>query len=236
MYQQSVDGTPLISPLWYLYPTDAQTFGIDLQFFFGLDVLVSPVTMENETTVDVYLPDDQFYDFFTYAPVRGHGSTITLSDVDFESIPVHIRGGSILPLRIESANTTTALRTKDFNLVIAPGLQGTAQGSLYLDDGNSLIQNSTSQITFSYAGATDAGNRSHSNSTSFAMDGQFGYDMGSVKVAQVVVLGWTAEPKGVEANGQNINKNNYAYNATASTLTVKVGASLMQKLNMNIST
>ena len=235
MYQQSVDGTPLINPIWYLYPSDANTFAIDLQFFFGQNVLVSPVTMENETSVDIYLPDDQFYDFFTYAPVRGHAASITLSNVGFTSIPVHIRSGSILPLRIQSANTTTALRTKDFNIVIAPGLQGTAQGNLYLDDGNSLVQNSTSQITFSYTGA-NPGNQGNSSTASFSMDGTFGYDMGSVKIAQIVVLGWTAQPNSVQANGQNMNQTSYAYNATASTLTVKVGASLTSKLNVNIST
>ena len=97
----------------YLYPTDGNTFSVDGQFFYGDAVLVSPVLEENSTSVDIYLPDDVFYDWNNgFSPVRGNGANVTLSDVDFNTIPLHIRGGSVLPLRAESANTTTELRKK----------------------------------------------------------------------------------------------------------------------------
>ena len=79
---------------------------MDLQAFFGYYLLVSPVTEENSTSVDIYLPDDQFYDFYTYEPIRGEGKNMSLSDIDYTSIPLHIRGGGILPMRTESAMTT----------------------------------------------------------------------------------------------------------------------------------
>lgn len=90
---------------------------------------------ENTTSVEIYLPDDIFYDWNNgFNPVRGTGSNVTLSDVDFNTIPLHIRGGNILPLHAESANTTTELRKKPFQLLVAPGLDGIASGSLYLDE------------------------------------------------------------------------------------------------------
>ena len=129
---QTQSGKPLLNPLFYLYPEDPQTFAIDAQFFFGDGLLVSPVTGENSTTVDIYLPDDIFYDWNNgFAPVRGQGSTTTLSDVDFTTIPLHVRGGIIIPLRSESANTTAELRKKGFHILIAPGLDGIATGSLH---------------------------------------------------------------------------------------------------------
>ena len=146
VWQQSQDGTPTLNPLWFFYPTDAGSFGIDLQLFFGDAVLVSPVTDQDTTAVSIYLPDNLFYDFYNFAPVRGTGANIQLSNISFTSIPLNIRGGTIIPMRIQSANTTTALRNNDFQILVAPGLDGTASGQIFLDDGVSLAQASTSEI------------------------------------------------------------------------------------------
>jgi alpha-glucosidase len=138
VYQQTLDGTPAINPLFYIYPKDKDVPSINLQYFFGDCILVSPVTKDEATNVDIYLPDDVFYDFETGKRVRGEGKHIELKDVPFDRIPLHVRGGCIVPLRAESANTTTELRKKDFELFVAPGLDGKAEGSLYVDDGVSL--------------------------------------------------------------------------------------------------
>ncbi|KAK6843659.1 alpha/beta-glucosidase agdC [Apiospora arundinis] len=125
LQRQSRDGTPAINPLWYLYPDDPHTYGIDLQYFFGSCVLVSPVTDEDATDVRPYLPDDVFYELETGDAVRGHGGgdPVLIHDVPFDRIPLHVRGGCVVPLRIESANTTTELRKRGFELLVAPGLQ-----------------------------------------------------------------------------------------------------------------
>ncbi len=218
MYQQTVDGTPLVNPMWYLYPSDSNTFGVDQQWFFGPSVLVSPVTQEGATSVQIYLPNDIFYDFFTYKAVRGQGQSITLTDIGLTQIPLHIKGGSVLPLRIQSANTTAALRQEDFNIVVAPGLDGKATGSLYLDDGDSLVQASTSNIQFTYA------------NSALHMSGRYGYNVGSVKIAQVVFLGVNAAPGSVALNHQRLASSQYTFNSTNAALTVSVNATLSQDL------
>lgn len=223
MHQQTVDGTPLLNPLWFLYPQDANTLPIALQFFYGQDLLVSPVTNENVTDVTFYLPNDQFYDFFTHQPVRGNGKNMTLSNVDYTSIPVHVRGGSIIPMRVDGANTTTELRKLDFNVLVAPGMDHTAKGSLYLDDGDSLVQKATSDITFAYDGTT------------LTMGGTFGYDMGGVKVATVTVLGMEAMPKSVMLDGKAVGAQQSVYDQTSMTLTVAVGASLAKGFKLTLS-
>ena len=128
----------------------------------------------------VYLPDDLFYDYYTHQPVHGAGEWLTLPDVPYTTIPLYIRGGSIVPLRAESANTTTQLRTKDFTIVVAPGLDGSASGSLYLDDGDSLVPSSTSEIEFSYRDGV------------FEMSGTFGYDTNGVGISGIALLGGEA--------------------------------------------
>ncbi|KAH7318236.1 glycosyl hydrolases family 31-domain-containing protein [Stachybotrys elegans] len=138
MYKQSIDGTPAINPMWYLYPHDKQAPGVGLQYFFGDCVLVSPVADADSKDVSIYLPEDVFYEFETQKRVQGNAEWQRLTGVPFDRIPLHVRGGCIVPLRTESANTTTELRKKNFELFVAPGVDGTAQGSLYLDDGISL--------------------------------------------------------------------------------------------------
>ncbi|KAG8875707.1 hypothetical protein FRB97_004788 [Tulasnella sp. 331] len=188
-HRQSVDGTPLMGPMWFHYPQDTATYPIDLQFFYGDYILVSPVTQENVTSVDIYLPKDTFYDFDTFAPVQGKGATVSLTDIDYTDIPLHIRGGGILPMRIEGAMTTKELRTKDFQLVVAPDATGAATGLLYIDDGLSVKQAAETSITFTYAkGMLEA-------------TGTFAYNVGSVKVAKVLILGVATSPKAVTVTG-----------------------------------
>ena len=175
LYQQTQDGTPLIKTLFFEYPTDPNTFGIDLQYFYGDSLLICPVTDANSTAVSFYLPDDLFYDYWTFAAVRGNGSMVTLTNVDYTTIPVYMKGGSIIPIRANSANTTTALRQQNFNVIIAPGLDGKATGSLYLDDGDSLVQQGITDINFYWDGK------------SLTSNGTYGYQGGSKRDAGVVV-------------------------------------------------
>jgi len=131
--------------------------------------------------VTFYLPDDLFYDFFSLESVRGNGDWITRENVNWTDIPVHIRGGTILPLRQNSANTTTELRKQDFELIVAPGLDGTARGDLYLDEGELIEQPATSFITLEFSNGT------------LRMDGTFGYHA-NVSVASVVILAEAGGP------------------------------------------
>lgn len=150
-HHQTKTGEPFLQPLFYLYPNDKNTFTNDLQFFYGDALMVSPVTEEGSTSVDAYFPDDIFYDWYTGKPIRGKGENITLTNIDTTHIPLHIRGGNIIPVRTSGANTTAELRRKGFELLIAPGLDGTAEGSLYIDDGDSLEQPATLELTFKYS-------------------------------------------------------------------------------------
>lgn len=192
IYKQNQTGTPSLNPLFFNYPNDPNTYPIDLQFFYGDGILVSPVTEENSTSVNFYLPDDIFYEWGTGKPVRGRGEYVD-AEVDVTDITIHYKGGIIYPQRVESANTTTALRKKGFNIVIAPGLDGSAKGSLYLDDGESLIQDAVSEIDFKYAKGK------------FSMTGSFGYDVG-VNIETITILGVDRKPYGGDAEYDGKNK------------------------------
>lgn len=175
-YEQTISGTPLIQPMFFHYPEDSNTFPLGFQYFYGPGLLVAPVTEENSTTTTFYLPDDIFYDYFTHEKVIGTGDFITLTDVAYTTIPLYYKGGSILAQRASGANTTTALRKLDFEIIIAPDADGNASGDLYLDDGESLEQASSSYIHFEYSSGV------------FSSSGTFGYDAG-VSISTVTLLG-----------------------------------------------
>ena len=186
-FQQSMeDGTPVLQPLWMQYPKDNETYTLNLQFLFGESVLVSPVTEENSTSVTVYLPDDIFYDFGsgTYAPLESTGETLTWDNITFTDIPVHFRGGSIVPLRVESAMTTKEVRQKDFEFVVASSRNGTASGRLYIDDGESLEPEGALDLKLDFVNGT------------LTVDGNFGWDAG-VGVSKVKFLGVSEQPERV---------------------------------------
>ncbi|KAJ2981858.1 hypothetical protein NUW58_g6585 [Xylaria curta] len=90
--------------------------------------------------------DDVFYDWYTHTRVEGTGASITVSDVPWTRIPLFLRGGVVFPVRAESALTTTALRTKPFELIVAVGRDGRASGSLHVDDGISIVQRRITEL------------------------------------------------------------------------------------------
>ncbi|KAH9866138.1 hypothetical protein J1614_008702 [Plenodomus biglobosus] len=177
MHKQTVDGTPMLAPLWMHFPTDPKASAIQHQFFYGPSLLINPVTEEGSTSVEFYLPNDTWYDFEHRKPVPVglRGSMVLKNNVATTDIPILVRGGSIIPLRVKSAMTTRALRDEDFELLIAPDENGKAWGTLYLDDGESLVQDGVSEVLFSWDGTT------------VKMEGSFGFET-SVEVKSVTVM------------------------------------------------
>jgi alpha-glucosidase len=219
-YAQNQTGKPVLNPLFYIYPEDSKTFGIDAQYFFGDSLLVSPVLAENKTTVSIYVPKDIFYDWNAgFKPVQGNGSMVTLKNVNFTTIPLHVRGGAILPLRIESANTTAILRSKGFNLVIAPGMDGNANGSLYLDDGLSIEQSSTTFVNFTYAGGD------------FSMQGDYSYPA-NVSIERITVLNVASKPQAVNITGAP--GSNFTYNAASKSVIINTNIPLTQDVSLQL--
>lgn len=221
LHRQTLDGTPLVSPLFYLYPNDKNTFGIETQYFFGPGILVSPVIDEDSTSVSAYLPKDIFYDFFTHARVQGQGKAVVINNLGTSDIALHYRGGAIVAQRVESALTTTALRKHDFELIVAIGADGKASGELYLDDGISLVQKGTTSLQFVYDGKT------------LKVKGHYGYDAG-VEIRQVTFLGLGLGVGGGKSCKINGVKNKATVKADTGAVVVQVGKGLAADFTVEV--
>lgn len=61
------------------YPQDFRTRSIDKQFLWGPALLISPVLELGQVSLDAYLPDDVWYDYYTVS----HGRNTPLKFIHF---------------------------------------------------------------------------------------------------------------------------------------------------------
>jgi len=123
-------GVPLFRPLLLNYQEDDNTLSIDDEYMVGADLLAAPILRPGQTSRRVYLPRGDWYDFWTAKPV--HAGDLQ-AEAPLETTPLYVRGGAILPMGPEM--NYVGERTGPLNLTIYPDAQGSAQLSLYEDDG-----------------------------------------------------------------------------------------------------
>ena len=124
-------GVPLFRPLVLNYQNDASTYNLDDEFMIGNDLLVAPVLRPDVTRRLVYLPEGKWYDYWTNKEYKG-GSVVSV-DAPLETVPMFVRGGSILPLGPEMNYVGEKVPEPSF--VIYPDDRGEAATALYEDDG-----------------------------------------------------------------------------------------------------
>lgn len=128
-------GGTVVRSLTHEFPQDKGTLDIDEQFLWGSGLLISPVIHQGTTAIPVYFPPEaRWYSYYDGREVQA-GFAKVYAPRDF--IPLHVRGGSILPTQDPAKNTDES-RKNPFGVIIAPGFDEKASGSLYWDDGESL--------------------------------------------------------------------------------------------------
>src|SRR4030095_13092644 len=102
--EASTTGLPLIRPEVLLNQTDTGTYGIQHTYYFGNELLVSPMNAANSTSRNVYLPAGNWYDYWTNAIYPG-AATLAWSNPDTTKIPLFVREGSIIPMLLNVPQT-----------------------------------------------------------------------------------------------------------------------------------
>jgi alpha-D-xyloside xylohydrolase len=100
--RSSETGLPILRPLVLIHPDDPKTFGVKNTYYFGADLLVAPIIKPKATERQVYLPEGDWFDFWTN---ERHGGTQDVTwknpsqpDPPGSKIPVFVRRGAIIPL------------------------------------------------------------------------------------------------------------------------------------------
>jgi len=190
----------------FRYPYDNSTYNIDTQFLWGSALLISPVLKENQVDVDIYLPNDIWYDYYSKKCTLSNGSIFTV-EAPKDTIPLKIRGGYILPVQ-DPATTTTSSRKNSFGLLIAPNKFKEAFGYLFWDDGDSLNvwENGLYNEIHFKLNNTILLNEVVTNN----------YSDEKIILQNITVFGILNQPKNVQVNGATYN--NFYYNTTEEVL------------------
>jgi alpha-D-xyloside xylohydrolase len=124
-------GDTMMRALVMDFPDDPIARQISDQFMFGPALLVNPVTAYRARNREVYLPRAAgWYDFWSGAWVDG-GQTIS-ADAPYDSIPIYVRAGSIVPVGPE-IQYTGEKKADPIALYVYRGADG--DFTLYEDDG-----------------------------------------------------------------------------------------------------
>ncbi len=140
-YAYSVNGLPLIQPVYYFAPgnyyDDAE---LKSEYFFGSQLLVAPIVktknvIMNRSDERVFLPDGMWYDF--KSGKKFPGNNIYVMFYKDEDYPVFAKAGAIIPLANIETNINNTNNPQSLEFQIFPGKDNIY--TLYEDDGVSKL-------------------------------------------------------------------------------------------------
>ena len=138
-YKYSLNGTPLIKPLYY---QDEAMIDDELyynEYYFGSELFIVPIVKKkdyvmNRTIQKIYMPDGIWYDFFSGKKFPGGKEYVSFyREQDY---PVFAHAGSIIPMGLNQ-NVNDTNPPKDMEIHIFPGKSNTYH--MYEDDGISSL-------------------------------------------------------------------------------------------------
>lgn len=133
-HRTSVDGIPLIKPMYYDYPEQEEAYRVKNEYFFGSELIVCPITESCDKKLmqggaDAWLPDGRYTDIFTGRRYTGGSSLRMYRDKD--TIPVLAKAGAIIPLSADGFNNDW----KNPETLEILAFSGNGSFKLYEDDG-----------------------------------------------------------------------------------------------------
>lgn len=128
-WKNMTTGMPMARPMFIEYPSLPDS--LESQYMWGEAFLVAPVLAPGVKELDVYLPEGDWYQYWTQEKVSGGGRRT--EPLTMANTPVFVKAGSIIPAK-EEINRTTQYSNGQLKLTYYAGGESSAS-QVYFDDG-----------------------------------------------------------------------------------------------------
>jgi alpha-glucosidase len=207
-YVQYKTGMPLMRALVLHYQNDRNVYDITDQYLLGDNLMVCPVTTKGAQTRTVYLPEGNWYDYWTGKAYTGKQYIHVVTPLD--TMPLFVKAGSIVPQQ-EVVSYVGEKEIKQLTLDVYPG---NGRFDLYEDDGKSLAYQQGKYAITAMQVTTGA------NTTTLTVQPATGTYTSAIG-AFTIVLKLDKQPVSLTLNGKVLNSNDYRYDALQKKLWLK---------------
>lgn len=133
-YKASETGIPVMRPLLMEYPNDPNTFNLSDQFLIGENVIIAPILSPTTNHRIVYLPEGNWYDYWTNKLYEGNAHI--MAEASLDTLPIFVKEGSILSHGKYIRNTSESLEKMEIHIYKTEN--GSSKYRLYDDDGKTF--------------------------------------------------------------------------------------------------
>jgi mannosyl-oligosaccharide alpha-1,3-glucosidase len=188
-HEAATDGYPIVRSQYFVHPTDEKGFAVDDQLYLGsTGLLAKPVTTENSESADIYIADDEtYYDYFDFTTYSGSAQRTHKIAAPLDKIPLLMQGGHIIPRKDRPRKSSGLMRWDPYTLVVVLDKNGNADGTLYIDDGETFDYQSGAYIHRNFTLTNDI-LKSHDISTKGSKTSSYLKTMKDVKVEKIIVV------------------------------------------------
>lgn len=196
------DDYTIMRPMVMDFTSDINTRNLQDQYMFGPAFLVAPVYKYGARDRDVYFPGGElWYDFYTGSQIQG-GRTVKV-DAPYETMPLFVRGGSIIPAGGD-IQSTAEKSDEPVTIAVYGGKDG--EFVLYEDEGTNYNyeKGQFSKIRFDYNDKTNELTISDREGEYPGMDKNRKFNVVKVDAAHAVGNAIRAKGKVVDYNGKSL--------------------------------
>ncbi len=128
-HEEEQTGAPVLRPLVYHYEGDETARVCNDEFMVGERMLVAPVVTQGSSRRLVYLPEGEWYDYWSREKLTG--PVWLMREAPLEVCPIYVKAGSALPMMTEQAY----VGEKDEDVLLLDIFPGKGEWEHYLDNG-----------------------------------------------------------------------------------------------------
>ena len=139
-------GVPIMRPLVMEYPEDENTYNLNDQFMIGDNVIVAPILKPSDEYRVVYLPEGEWYDYWTGE--KWIGGKRHLVHAPLDTMPIYVLAGSAIahgPVRMTTEEKETE---RTIHIYFQPDREYSFK--MYEDDGITFNYENGSFIDYSF--------------------------------------------------------------------------------------